>query len=178
MLSYQDMDPSQKQVYDAAVNGLRGKAPAPLAAWIASPEMAGRAQHLGEFLRYQTSLTPRLSELAILVTAREWTAHYEWFAHKKEAIKAGLESSIIDAIAEHRTPDFLCREDTVIYDFSLALHTKRRISEPAYSEAVNLFGAKTVSELVGIIGYYTFVAMTLNVFEIELPNGVQTDLKD
>src|SRR5579862_7878312 len=94
-----EMSEAQRRVYDAAVAGRRGRAPMPLLAWLASPEFADRAQSLGEFLRYQTTLSPRLSELAILVVARFWTSHYEWFAHKKEALKAGLDEAVISDIA-------------------------------------------------------------------------------
>jgi 4-carboxymuconolactone decarboxylase len=80
-LSDDDLSPEQRAVVAEAVAGLRGRMPAPMRAWLVSPELARRAQHLGEFLRYQTSLEPRLSELAILVTARFWTSHYEWYAH-------------------------------------------------------------------------------------------------
>ncbi|MES2264722.1 MAG: carboxymuconolactone decarboxylase family protein [Pseudomonadota bacterium] len=172
------MNERQQQVFDATVSGLRGKAPAPLAAWLVSPELASRAQHLGEFVRYSTSLSANLSELAILVTARYWTSHYEWYAHKKEALKAGLDEYIIDCIAARTVPEFVDQQERVVYQLSNCLHLNHMVSEEIYAEAVDLLGEKGVVELVGIIGYYTFVAMTLNVFEIGLPSGVAADLSD
>jgi 4-carboxymuconolactone decarboxylase len=85
-----EMTPQQRSAYDEAASGLRGHVPAPMTAWLQNAELACRAQKLGELLRYETSLPPRLSELAILVVARHWTAHFEWQAHKKEALKAGI----------------------------------------------------------------------------------------
>src|SRR2546426_12540188 len=93
-----EMNDEQRQVYEATVAGRRGRAPAPLLVWLQSPELANRAQKLGELVRYETTLPPRLSELAILVVARFWTAHYEWFAHKREALKAGVDPGVIDDI--------------------------------------------------------------------------------
>jgi len=99
-----EMNAAQRRVADAAASGKRGRMPAPLRAWLHSPELGDRAQRLGEFLRYDTSLGPALSEIAILVTARAWTAHYEWYAHKREALKAGVDPAVIEAIARRERP--------------------------------------------------------------------------
>src|ERR1700712_5278889 len=112
----EDMTPAQRRVADAAVSGKRGRIPAPLRAWLHSPEMGNRAQSLGEFLRYDTSLGPYLSELAILVTARGWTSHYEWFAHQREGLKAGMEPHVIDAIAARQVPDLADPRVRLVYD--------------------------------------------------------------
>ncbi|WP_075790959.1 carboxymuconolactone decarboxylase family protein [Massilia putida] len=170
------MNARQREVYDATVSGPRGKAPAPLAAWLASPELASRAQHLGELVRYGTSLPASLSELAILVTARHWNAHYEWYAHKNEALKAGLNPGLIDAIAAGVAPGFGDAAERVIYRFTVQMHEQKRVDDALYAEAVELLGTTAVVELVGIVGYYTLVAMTLNVFDIGLPPGVAPDL--
>src|SRR3712207_3109098 len=96
--------PEQRAVCDEAVSGLRGRIPAPMIAWLRNPELARRGQRLGELLRYETTLEPRLSELAILVTARHWSSHYEWAAHKREGLKAGMDPAAIAAIAARRPP--------------------------------------------------------------------------
>lgn len=176
MPARQDMSARQAEIYDATVSGPRGKAPAPLAAWLASPELASRAQHLGAFVRYGTSLPAVLSELAILVTARHWNAHYEWYAHKKEALKAGLAPAIIDAIAADAAPEFADDGERLVYEFSVQLHAQHRVGDTLYAQAVARLGTPAVVELVGVIGYYTLVAMTLNVFDIGLPAGVAADL--
>src|SRR3954469_3572012 len=121
-LTREEMDEAQRHVTDEAASGKRGRVPAPLRAWLHSPELGARAQKLGEFLRYDTILGPRLSELAILVTARFWTSHYEWFAHKREALRAGLEPAIVDAIAQRRTPDIPDAKGRVVYDYAVMLH--------------------------------------------------------
>src|SRR5215468_10476850 len=105
-IALEHMTPEQRLAHEEVVAGARGRMPAPMRAWIHSPEMAGHAQKLGAFLRYGTSLPPTLSELAILVTARHWTSHYEWYAHKRIALASGMDPEIIDAIRDRRTPDF------------------------------------------------------------------------
>src|SRR5579884_1707984 len=104
--TFSSMNENQRRIYDEIIMGRRGHIPLPLQVWLHSPELAGRAQKLGEFVRYETSLPARLSELAIHVLARYWTAQYEWDIHKGEALKAGLDPTIIDAIAEHQKPHF------------------------------------------------------------------------
>jgi 4-carboxymuconolactone decarboxylase len=166
-----DMTAEQRVVCDETIAGRRGHVPVPLRAWLASPEFARRAQHLGEFVRYKTSLPPRLSELAILVTARHWTAQYEWYAHKTEALKAGLDDGVIDAIAEHRPPAFRSDDERLVYDFSRRLHEDHAVDDDLYRSAVTVLGEHGVVELVGLLGYYTLVAMTLNTFEFGVPEG-------
>ena len=96
LLSPGEMSAEQKETYDEAIAGKRGAAPAPMMAWLNSPEMARHATRLGEVLRFNTMFPPKLSEIAILVTARHWTAHYEWYAHKRLALKGGMDPKIID----------------------------------------------------------------------------------
>jgi len=166
-----DMTDDQRAVCDETIAGRRGHVPVPLRAWLASPELARRAQRLGEFVRYKTSLPPRLSELAILVTARHWTAQYEWYAHKTEALKAGLDAGVIDAIAERRPPPFASDDERVVYDFSRRLHEDHAVADDLYRSSVDALGPAAVVELVGLLGYYTLVAMTLNTFEFGVPDG-------
>ena len=105
LLSPGEMNADQKQTYDESIAGKRGAPPAPMMAWLNSPEMARHATRLGEVMRYNTSFPAKLSEIAILVTARHWTSHYEWFAHKRLALKGGMDPKIIDDIRDRRTPD-------------------------------------------------------------------------
>lgn len=173
-----EMDADQVRVAAAASSGKRGRVPAPLRAWLHSPEMGDRAQRLGEFLRYDTVLGPALSELAILVTARAWTAHYEWFAHKREALKAGVDAGVIDAIAARGVPMFSDVRARAVYEYAVALHGGHRVPGPVHEAAVAALGERGVVELVGLLGYYTLVAMTLNAFEIGLPAGEVSDLPE
>ena len=175
-LNREDMTEAQRKVVAAAIAGKRGTAPPPLLAWLQSPEMAQRAQHLGEFVRYETSLPPHLSELAILVTARFWTSHYEWYAHKRESLKAGVDPAVIEAIARRETPRLDDPKARAVFEFSQALHETHRVPQPLFDEAKRALGEQGVVELIGILGYYTLISMTLNAFEIGLPESEKPEL--
>lgn len=175
-LSRAQMSEAQLRVVDDAIAGKRGSAPPPLMAWLASPELAQRAQKLGEFVRFDTSLPPKLSELAILVTARFWTSHYEWFAHKRIALAAGVDTEVVEAIAHRKEPKLDDPKARAVYRFSRALHETRNVPSDIFAEATRELGQRGVAELVGILGYYTLISMTLNAFEIGLPEGEATEL--
>lgn len=170
LLSPSQMSPAQRTVYDAVVAGKRGRVGLPLLAWLASPEFAQRAQHLGEFARYETTLAPRISELAILVVAHHWRAPYEWEAHAKEALSAGVSQRIIQAIAASEEPLFVQPDELLVYEFATSVLQSHTVDEGLFVRAFAQFGERGVVELVGILGYYTMIAMTLNVFEI-LPSS-------
>jgi 4-carboxymuconolactone decarboxylase len=172
-----EMTEAQLRVVEDAIAGKRGTAPPPLMAWLASPELAQRAQKLGEFVRFDTSLPPHLSELAILVTARFWTSHYEWFAHKRIGLKSGLDKNVIDAIARRAEPKLEDPKARAVYAFSKALHETHLVPADIYAEAERQLGHKAVVELVGLLGYYSLISMTLNTFEIGLPEGESTELE-
>jgi 4-carboxymuconolactone decarboxylase len=172
-----DMDATQRAVAEEAIAGKRGRVPAPLRAWLHSPEFGRRAQKLGEFVRYDTSLPPALSELAILVTARHWTAHFEWYAHKRDGLAAGIDPAVIAAIAERRAPDFSDSEAKLVHDYAKILLATGRVPDALHALAADALGERGVVDLVGIVGYYSLVALTLNAFEIGLPDGEKPELK-
>ncbi len=136
---------------------------------IRSPEVMLRAKEMGDYLRYKTVLGDRLSEFTILITAREWTQDYEWLVHHPLALKAGISPAIADAIRDGRRPDGMNEDETLVYDFCIELHHNKRVSDAVYAKAVSRFGEKGVIDLVGINGYYTFLAMTLNTTRAEVP---------
>jgi 4-carboxymuconolactone decarboxylase len=171
-----EMTSQQKSVYDEAAGGRRGHVPAPMIAWLQNPELARRAQKLGELMRYETTLPPQLSELAILIVARHWTAHFEWQAHKKEALKAGISPELIASIAAHQTPQLASEEQRAVYRIATTLLEMRAVPDELYREGVRVLRERGVVDLIGILGYYTLVAMTLNTFEIGLPEARQEDL--
>jgi 4-carboxymuconolactone decarboxylase len=176
LLSLGEMSADQKEIYDEAIAGKRGAAPAPMMAWLNSPDMARHATRLGEQLRFNTIFPPKLSEIAILVTARHWTAHYEWYAHKRLALKGGMEPDIIDDIRDRRTPVFDDPKGQMIYDVARSLHEGHGLSQVLYDAAVELLTLRGVTEIIGLCGYYTMVSMTLNTFEFGLPAGEVSDL--
>jgi 4-carboxymuconolactone decarboxylase len=167
------MDSEQRLVYDKIVSGPRGKIQGPLRAVLHNAELADRWQALGALLRYSTSLTPRQSELAILVTGRACQSPFEWYAHRKEAEKVGIETAVIEALLAQNTPDGLSDDDHVVVRFAQELNRTKSVSDASYAEALARFGERTVMELTALVGYYTMVAMTLNAHEIPLPEGVQ-----
>ncbi|MBR0670765.1 carboxymuconolactone decarboxylase family protein [Neoroseomonas soli] len=172
------MTEAQKAAVSEAVAGIRGRVPAPMVAWLQNPELASRAQKLGELLRYQTSLEPRLSELAILVCGRHWTSHHEWTAHKREGLKAGMDPEVIAAIAARRTPALRDARDQAVYDVSTTLLATGRVPQPIYARGVEALGERGMVELVGILGYYCLVALTLNTFELGIPGSIAPELND
>ncbi len=173
-----ELTPQQAQVCAEAIAGRRGKVPAPMIAWLRNPELARRGQHLGELLRFGTSLEPRLSELAILVCARHWTSHHEWTAHKAIALKAGVGVDLIDAIAARRAPTFTHERQQVVHDIASALLASGRLADALYARGIALLGEAGMVELVGILGYYCWVALTLNAFELGLPGSFAPELQD
>ena len=165
----EDLTPAQRRVHDAIVAGPRGHVVGPLRVWLLSPELAERAQELGAFCRYRTSLPPRLSELAILVTGAFWKAGFEWNAHAPIAVKAGVPADAVEAIRVGKEPAFANADERAVYEFSRELWTERRVSDATYKRASVLLGTEPVVELVGILGYYGLISMTINVFEVPLP---------
>jgi 4-carboxymuconolactone decarboxylase len=151
-------------VLDEILSGPRGNLAGPFLAWIASPELAEHAQRLGAFCRYRTGLPLRLSELAILVTAALWRAQAEWQIHYPIAIEAGVSPEIAEALLRARRPDFIDADEALIYDFAIELYDAKRVSDATFGKAVQRFGHETTVNLVGLLGYYALVAMTLNVF--------------
>jgi 4-carboxymuconolactone decarboxylase len=155
----------------AEIWSTRGLAGGPFGVWLRSPELADRAQKLGAFVRFNTRVPARLSELVILTVARIWTAQYEWAVHEGFARKAGLSDAIIADLRADRRPETFQPDEAIVYEFVREISLKRKVGADLYAQAAELVGEAGVVELVGIIGYYSFIAMTLNVFEVETPNG-------
>ena len=178
VIPVEDMNERQRPIYDEIVSGNRGleRFSAPFNVWIHSPGFLERLEKVGSYLRGDTPLPPRLTEMAILITARFWTAHYAWFAHVPYAVKGSLSKNIISAIAERRRPENMKTDESALYDYCTDLHEKRAVSDAVYQAAVNQFGEKGMVDLTGLIGHYTMVSMTLNAFEVPLPDGVEPSL--
>ncbi len=146
-------------------------------AWLRSPELADRLQRVGEFLRYNSSLPPRLSEFAILITAREWDAQYEWFAHYPLAIKAGLNPKVAADLLIGKRPAGMKPDEALLYDFSIKMHrNKGVVSDQMFAAVRNIFGEQGLIDLVGINGYYSLAAMTLNAARVGVAPGATLPL--
>ena len=177
-----DLDAEQKRVLNAMLAGPRGKSGllsrdreigGPFAPWLRSPGFAGPAQALGAFVRYRTSLDPRLSELAIIVVGAVWKAGYEFAAHAAIAVRAGVSRETVAALARGERPSFEREDERIVYEFARELVEDRRVADERYAAAVELLGEGGAVELVGILGYYTLVCMTLNAFEVPLGEGME-----
>jgi len=174
VLTESDMDAAQKKLLAALRSGPRGKSLAlqgPFAAWMHAPEYGLLAQALGAHARYNTILPPRLSEFAILCTARLWRAQFEWYAHEPMALKGGVKPKTIADLRAGREPKSAPKDERAIYAFVQELYKKRRVSDRTYKRVNALIGDKATVELVGICGYYALISMTLNVFRMLPPEG-------
>ena len=161
-----DMTERQKQIYDEIVSGPRGQVRGPLSIWLYRPELADRAQRLGQYCRYDTSLEPRLSELAILTTARIWDAAFEWQAHVPHALAGGVDSSIIDSLSADQTPSFVSKDEEIVYAVTREINITRQLSDETYNQVVKILGVEATVDLIGLLGYYALISMTINAFKI------------
>jgi 4-carboxymuconolactone decarboxylase len=160
----------------AEFEAARGNLGGPWAVILRSPDMINRARALSDYLRFNSSLPPRLSEFVILITAREWTQQYEWNAHHTLAMKGGLSPEIAKAVAEGRRPERMADDEAAIYDFCIELHRNRGVSDATYARALAKFGEKGIVDAIGLSGWYTLVAMTLNTARTPLPEGAAPGL--
>jgi 4-carboxymuconolactone decarboxylase len=148
----------------------------PFAIWLRNPALVDLANKFGSFLRTGTSVPRRLSELAILVTARHWTAQYEWHAHENQAREAGITDGVIEAVRGRRRPTFAKQDEAVVYDLVHELYEKRAVSDQTYKRAIDTLGQLMTIELVTIASFYTMVALVLVAFEAPLPAGTKPPL--
>jgi 4-carboxymuconolactone decarboxylase len=170
-LTPEQMSPEQRQVANEIVAGPRGGMSGPFNAWLRSPPIADRFQKVGEYVRFHSAIPHRLNELAILVTARAWSAQFEWWAHYQIALKAGLDVKIADAIAAGRRPDGMSEDERIVYEFCTELQHDKVVSDATFEAAKARFSERGVIDLIGVTGYYTAVAMTLTVARVPVPPG-------
>ena len=163
------LTPPQKAMYDALIAGPRHSIEGPFNAWLRSPELGNRLQRVGEYLRFDTTIPHNLNEFAILITATEWKSGFEWYAHYPLAIKAGLEPAVAKDLQEGRRPLNMSTDETLVYDFATQLQRQKQVSDQVYHDAVARFGEQGVTDLIGVLGYYNIVSMTLNVAEVHPP---------
>lgn len=160
----------QQRIYDAIMQG-RGHVRGPFAVWLRNAELCENTLKLQEMFASRVKLERRLLELMILVAARLATAQYAWFIHEPYALKFGISSEIIAAIRERRTPEFSRDDERVVYDITMELNTTRSLSTANYQRGMATFGEEIMVELIGAIGFYAMVAMTLNAFTVSVPDG-------
>jgi 4-carboxymuconolactone decarboxylase len=183
-----EMTPEQRAVADAIMKGPRASVGSPAAAagatslsspfnvWNRRAELADRLQKVGEYIRFRSSLAPRLNEFAILVTAREWNAQYEWFAHHRLAMAAGLDPAVAEDVKQGRVPANMKPDEQIVYEFTREMHRDRGVSDATYKRALDAFGEQGIADLIAVNGYYVLVAMTVNVDRTPMPDGSKPPL--
>jgi 4-carboxymuconolactone decarboxylase len=183
LLPFTEMNAAQKAYADAMMSGpasATGSAAllpgaktlgAPFNVYVRSPELAQALRQVSEYIRFKTSLPQKLNEFAILVTARQWGAQYEWFAHHRLALKAGLNPAIAEDLANGKRPNGMDADETAIYNFSQEMHTRHEVSDATYKAVVDRFGEQGAVDLIAVNGYYVLVSMILNVDRTPIPGG-------
>jgi len=168
-LALEEMSPEQRRMAENLLNGPRKGMRGPFSALLYSPETGDCAQMLGEQVRFRNTLPDKLKELAILLVARHWTAQFEWYAHRRLALQAGLDAAIADAIAEGRRPAKLAEDEAVVYAFATELLDSKEVSDASFAAVKDRFGEKGAIDLICTMGYYGLVSMVLNVNRYPIP---------
>lgn len=176
-LTYDQLTPEQKTMVEHLFAGERGGMNGPFNVTLRDPEMGDLAQKLGAQLRFHSSLPNRLNEFAILMTARFWNAQYEWSSHHKNALKAGLSPAIIEAVAVGKRPASMQPDEEAIYNFAQDLLKTKQVSDADFKAVVDKFGERGAVDLTGVMGYYCFVSMMLDIDRYPLPPGEKPELK-
>lgn len=166
----EQLTPRQRELH-ARIAGKRGQVRGPFLVWLQSPELCDRVEALGAYVRFDCSLSEKLREFSILITARFWDAQHSWNAHVDKAIAAGMSADALRAIAEHRTPEFTQPDEQIFYQFSMEVLEQHFVSDATFAAALQQFGAQGVVDIIGCLGNFSMLAMCLNTFQVDLdPN--------
>lgn len=157
-------------VQGSAANSGGGTVGSPFNVFLRSPELGEHLQRVGSYIRFKSSLGMKLNELAILIVARHWSAQYEWFAHHRLALQAGLDPAVAEDIAQGRRPASMKPDEELVYNFVTELLNDKRVGDTNYKAVFDKFGEQGVMDLIGVAGYYVLVAMVLNVDRTPIPN--------
>jgi 4-carboxymuconolactone decarboxylase len=176
-LTYAEMTPAQKTMTDHLLAGERKGLGGPFNVLLRSPEMGDLAAEFGASMRFHSSIPSRLNEMAIIITARYWTAQYEWNSHKRAALAAGLNPAIVDAIAAGKRPASLAPDEAAVYTFCTEVLNTKHVSDATFDAAKKAVGERGIVDLIGVMGWYQMVSMALNVDRYPLGPGVQPELK-
>ncbi len=166
-----ELTPAQMAAKAAIIDGPRGRFEGPFVPLLRSPDLMGRLEKVGEYLRFGSGLSGRIRELAILIVASEYREETEWGIHKPIALKAGLSGDVIAAVAEGRRPEGMAEDEQVVWDFVFEIFAKRRVSDATYGRAAQKFGEDGVIDLTCLCGYYGLLALVMNVAQTPPPEG-------
>ena len=164
----------QRRAAQEVIAGARGALVPPFIPLLRSPELMTHAQRMGEYLRYRSAIGKRLSELAILVTARQWSQPVEWAIHAPIAVNVGIDPSIVEAIAQGKRPTQMSAEETAVHDFCVELHRHKAVSDTTWARAIEQLGEKGAVDLIGICGYYAMLSMVMNAARTPVPEPTPT----
>jgi 4-carboxymuconolactone decarboxylase len=176
-LTWDEMTPAQRTMVEHLFAGPRAGANGPFNVLLRSPEMGDIAQQFGASMRFNQSMPRKLNEMAIIITARYWTAQYEWYAHKRAALQAGLNPAIVEAIQNGKRPAGMAKDETAVYTFCTEVLNTKHVTDATFQTAKDAVGEKGVVDLMGVMSWYQMVSMLLNVDRYPLPDGVQPELK-
>ena len=175
-LTWDEMTPAQHTMVEHLFAGPRAGANGPFNVLLRSPEMGDIAQQFGASMRFNQSMPRKLNEMAIIITARYWTAQYEWYAHKRAALQAGLDPAIVDAIQHGRRPAAMQKDEDAVYTFCTELLNTKHVSDATFAAAKSAVGEKGVVDLMGVMSWYQMVSIVLNVDRYPLPEGAKPEL--
>jgi len=171
-LDPETLSPTQRRIYDEIASVRHGTVRGPFAIWLRKPEIADKANQFGNAVRANGALDKRLFELMVLVVARHWNAQYEWFAHEKQALKAGVSSDVVEAIRYGRAPSFDKDDERLVYELVIELMDSKRLSDAAYERGIAFLGLDLMIEFITAVGFYTMVAIVLNSFDAPVPGDL------
>jgi 4-carboxymuconolactone decarboxylase len=177
-LTLDQMTPAQRSFAERAASGaIEGGTGGPFNVLLRSPELGEGIWRYGSYMRFHSTLPPKLNELASLLTTRYWTAQFPWYAHHRAAVQAGWSESLIAAIAEGRRPAGLAPDEQVVYNFCVEMLKTTQMSDATFNAAKERLGERNLVELMGVMGYYAMVSMLVNTVRFPMPDGVAPELK-
>ena len=171
MIPENKMTPAQKKAAAEISAGPRGEVKGPFVALLRSPEFMNRVQKVGEYIRYICPLEKRINEFAAIIAARHLNQQFEWWAHYRQAVEAGLKREIADAVGEGRRPTDMAEDEEIVYDIITEVLHNNGASDPTYARAVAKFGEQGLIDLLGVVGYYAMLAIVMNVARTGVPEG-------
>jgi len=171
------MDAETRRVYDMVL-GKRGKLPGPFRIWLANPEFSEIAETFGRRVRFGSGLSRRVVELATIIACRNAKAQYAWHSHRNAAREVGIPEDVIVAIRDGRKPTIADETEAAVYDFCHEVLENKSVSDETFHRIDRLIGRPALIDLMGLIGFYGVVAITLNAFDIPPAGGAAPELKD